>query len=158
MLTAEKLFARTITTAEGCMEWQGAITSTTGYGKVKLGDRRIDTHRASWILTNGEIPDGLFICHKCDNRPCINPAHLFLGTRSDNMRDAYDKGRLNMKALVDAHPVKLTDDDVREIDRRLQDGEDSFVIAADFGVARQTVSKIKLRQRDRYARILKAVA
>jgi hypothetical protein len=139
----------------GCHEWQGAITAATGYGKVAFSDgSRIDTHRVSWMLTHGEIPKGMDVCHKCDNRRCVNPLHLFLGTRSQNMIDARDKGRLNLAPAHAAHPVVLTDDEVREIDRRARAGEVQQNIAADFGVKRQTVSKILLRQKPRYQRLL----
>ena len=150
-----KFFGRTeLDPDTGCIEWQGAITSTTGYGKAFYEGKRIDTHRVSWMLTHGEIPPRMDICHKCDNRKCVNPRHLFVGTRSENMRDARDKGRLNLSALHAAHPVVLSDDDVREIDRRLTAGETQASIAADFGVKRQTISKIKLRQKPRYRAIL----
>ena len=87
-------YARTkLNEATGCFEWQGAV-SPTGYGKVKLDGKAVDTHRASWLITHGQIDAGMMICHKCDNRVCVNPLHLFCGSRSDNMRDAYMKGRL----------------------------------------------------------------
>lgn len=82
----------------GCWEWQGARShSGTGYGQVRVGLKILSAHRVAWELATGRpIPTGLFICHSCDNRSCINPSHLFLGTRSDNMKDAYAKGRIAM--------------------------------------------------------------
>ncbi len=76
----------------GCWNWIGALRS--GYGIIKIDGKLISTHRLSYILTNGNIPEGMFICHKCDNPKCVNPDHLFLGTRSDNMIDALNKGRI----------------------------------------------------------------
>jgi hypothetical protein len=148
-------FSRTTSDATtGCVEWQGA-SSPTGYGKVKHEGRAIDTHRASWLLTHGDIPPRTDVCHTCDNRICVNPRHLFLGSRSDNMRDARDKGRLNLAAARAAHPNALTDEQVREIDRRVRTGRwTQAEIAADFGVHRQTVSKIKCRQLPRYRALL----
>ena len=76
-----------------CWEWLGA-NNGTGYGHYWYKDKVWNTHRFSWIIKNGEIPAGLYICHHCDNRLCVNPEHLFLGTAKDNMQDASRKGRL----------------------------------------------------------------
>lgn len=65
-----------------------------GYGTFYFQGRLVLAHRISWVLTNGEIPNGLCVLHRCDNPPCVNPSHLFLGTKSDNTLDASAKGRL----------------------------------------------------------------
>jgi hypothetical protein len=75
-----------------CWEWQ-AFRSKFGYGKTGVGGRVHFAHRVAWELTYGPIPDGIRVLHRCDNPPCVNPAHLFLGTMSDNMQDMWDKGR-----------------------------------------------------------------
>ena len=77
----------------GCWEWQGAI-SDTGYGALTIKGKTIHAHRYSYQINIGDIPKGMFICHKCDNRKCVNPNHFFLGTNGDNMLDAREKGRM----------------------------------------------------------------
>src|SRR5713101_6666491 len=90
-----------------CWIWQGNL-SDRGYGHFWFGGkdgRPLRAHRISWELTNGPIPAGILVCHKCDNPPCIRPQHLFLGNESDNIRDSLKKGRKPGKA-------KLTPKDV----------------------------------------------
>ena len=91
-----------------CWPWVGA-RSSKGYGVFYRGSealrpRMIFASRFSWIVHSGPIPDGLFVLHSCDNPPCCNPSHLFLGTRGDNNRDAIAKGRRRNQltpALID---------------------------------------------------------
>ncbi len=78
-----------------CWVWQGATNDGTanGYGNIKiLGEKKL-VHRVYWEIINGCIPKDMCVCHHCDNPPCINPEHLFLGTHTDNMRDKTNKGR-----------------------------------------------------------------
>lgn len=78
---------------DGCWNWQGSICPCTGYGKISVHDRPIGTHRLSYELFCGPIPRGMSVLHKCDNRRCINPDHLFLGSQVENVRDMWNKGR-----------------------------------------------------------------
>jgi hypothetical protein len=81
-----------VTRGDGCWEWTGT-RDDAGYGKFEYLTVTYRVHRLSWSLENGSIPDGLLICHNCDNPPCVRPDHLFLGTQQDNVDDMWDKGR-----------------------------------------------------------------
>ena len=69
-----------------CWEWKAGIKST-GRGNFSIGRKTIQAHRMSWILTYGDIPDNMLVCHTCDNGLCVNPKHFFLGTHKDNTLD-----------------------------------------------------------------------
>lgn len=106
---SEELFWRNVDKRgpDECWEWKRARNSS-GYGR--LGSTA--AHRVAWHLTNGQIPDGMYICHHCDNPPCCNPAHLFCGTQTDNMQDAKAKNRFDRRnghvwgpGLDELHPL-----------------------------------------------------
>ena len=84
-----------------CWEWQGGLNSA-GYGITMINNRHWLVHRFIWTHWFGEIPKGLLICHRCDNRKCANKTHLFLGTNQDNMKDAGAKGRVG----IQRHPER----------------------------------------------------
>jgi len=91
----DRLLARVVVTGGGCWEWQG-FRDRGGYGRIARGghaEGSLATHRAAWEVTYGPIPDGMWVLHKCDNPPCCNPDHLFLGTAADNNADMRAKGR-----------------------------------------------------------------
>lgn len=91
-----------------CWVWLGHITEA-GYGQIAIPKTRKDfvsAHRLSWEIHNGEIPKGMFVCHHCDNRGCVNPKHLFLGDAKTNRQDALQKGRLHKQVCKHGHLLK----------------------------------------------------
>jgi len=87
-------FHSKIIKTDSCWIWDAA-KNNKGYGLFQENNNRWLAHRYSYTIHNGEIPQGMFVCHECDNPPCVNPKHLWLGDNSTNMKDAYKKGRLN---------------------------------------------------------------
>lgn len=90
----EVLMSRVEKLSSGCWVWTGP-TNKKGYGRIGIRVKRASrlAHRAAWLLMVGDIPPGIFVCHHCDNPPCCNPAHLFLGTNKENKEDSKRKGR-----------------------------------------------------------------
>lgn len=127
-----------------CWEWTRYCIGN-GYGRLTINRENVLAHRAAWMLTHGPIPDGLHVCHKCDNRKCCNPYHLFLGTRSDNMADCENKGRANRPSNQGhLHGMsKLTEDAVRAIRSDPRKQKD---VAAEHGIDQSTVSLIRRRK------------
>jgi hypothetical protein len=138
----DRLCKRLHVAPNGCWEWQG-YRDKNGYGRIrKTGPDgtwdMISPHRAMWEIVFGPIPDGLWVLHRCDNPPCANPAHLFLGTNGDNQADMTAKGR--GRGGEKNGRSKLTWAKVEDI---RADARPNTVIAAECGVTNQLISRIK---------------
>lgn len=125
-----------------CWLWKGCKNSS-GYGQISRGGRptlMLYVHRVSYQIHHGPIPEGKEVCHRCDVRLCVNPAHLFAGTRSDNMCDMLRKGRGKPPKGMRNFKHKFTDDQVREIRReRREKGTHYRVFADRYGVELNTI-------------------
>lgn len=127
-----------------CLEWQSAKCGY-GYGRFFHDKTSIKAHREMWRRAVGEIPEGLHVLHKCDNRKCVNPLHLFIGTHQDNVRDMVEKKRnkWTVRKGEAHHNAIINDEIVREIRRRLLDGEKVSNIANRFHIREHIVYHIK---------------
>lgn len=126
----------------GCWEFEG-FCNPAGYGLIgaEAPSRKVVlTHRVAWEIVFGPIPDGLCVLHECDNPPCCNPAHLWLGTRGDNNRDRRAKGRQVNPCGEQHGRAKLTWEQVREI---RADARTHLTIAETYGVGETAIFKIK---------------
>lgn len=121
----------------GCLEWQHSLHSA-GYGQVWNGKKIAVTHRVSWELTHGPIPDGMCVCHKCDNHLCVDPEHLFLGTMKDNHDDMKSKGR---SPRGERHGLtRLTEEDVFYIRTAVASGHTQTALALLFDHSKDAIS------------------
>jgi hypothetical protein len=129
---------------ETCWLWRAA-GHKSGYGNFYNGTRAEGAHRVAWAIANGPIPEGMSVLHHCDNPPCVNPAHLFLGTAKENGIDCQAKGRTT-RGERNAH-ARLTTPEVRDIRRLVRSGISQRRVAAQFNVHFGTVSDIIRRRR-----------
>jgi hypothetical protein len=126
-----------------CWIWTGARTPA-GYGKVGYGGRYYGAHRCAFEYTFGRPEDGLFVCHHCDNPPCVNPAHLYAGTPADNTADMYERGRAGLTGPVgirNSHAV-LNEEQVRQIRGMFATGASTRDLARTFGITSGYVNRI----------------
>ncbi len=140
-LKSEVRFWKFVDKTDTCWLWTGCVQR---YGQfAPHQSRAIKAHRFSWIIHYGQIPEGMHVLHRCDNPPCVNPEHLFLGTHKDNMADMVSKGR---QTLGEDNPsAKLKGVDVRAIRNRCKEGFSGKQLSEVFRVSRSTIYAIKNR-------------
>lgn len=124
--------------------WNWTAFKSKGYGYIQCGQgNSVRAHRFSWVLHNGEIPEGMLVCHKCDNPSCVRPDHLFLGTPLDNVVDMLSKGRNVSCPGISNGSSKLTPEQVRAI---YLDPRTNVEIGKAYGIASSLASLIRLRR------------
>jgi hypothetical protein len=136
--------------SHGCWEWRGTRRAG-GYGRLmttKPGT--MAAHRASWIIHNGPIPHGMVICHRCDNPPCVNPAHLFLGTQIDNIADMVSKGRQRSLTGTAVATSKFSEEEIQRLRDMASTGLSFSAIARETGVSKAHVRRVVRGQSRRH--------
>lgn len=122
-----------------CWEWKAGLR-TGGYGQMRYQGKLLGAHKVSYLLHKGRVPDGLVVCHTCDNPKCVNPRHLFLGEPKDNSRDMVEKGR--SRKGESHHNAKLTDAEILAIRELRAKGQSLNEIAKCFQVSKKMVLNI----------------
>lgn len=123
----------------GCWEWIACI-GTNGYGAIGFNGKKTSAHRIAYELFNNEIPEGMHVCHRCDNRKCVNPDHLFIGTRQDNMDDMKSKKR---QVYGEKHPsTQFSEQDIFNIFEKYSKGMSALGISREYQCERTQIWQI----------------
>lgn len=129
-------FWKNVKKTDGCWKWLGAKPSSR-YGGMLFGKKHLLAHRISWTLHFGEIPNGMLVCHHCDNGLCVRPDHLFLGTQADNMRDMISKGRKKNRVLTSESKAEILK----------SEGLSRMELAEKYGVSVRTITDLLRKNR-----------
>ena len=141
----DDLFWSKVDFTENCWEWAAGF-NLQGYGVFHIKRKQYLAHRVAWTLVCGPIPEGMLVCHYCDNTSCVKSSHLFLGTAKDNTRDMISKGRSNWSEACkgeESGRAKLTKKEVREIREKYASG--CFIqreLAEEYKISRRNISSI----------------
>ncbi len=155
-VSLEQRFWVKVQKSDGCWLWIGAGAKFNGerYGTLNYRGRHYGAHQIAWIITHGVIPDSQYVLHTCDNKLCVRPDHLFLGTQIDNIKDMVSKGRSRMQSQPwtilrgsQQNQAKLSEIDVLEIKKSLSNGIQKSVLAKQFGVSHSCISSIAFGRR-----------
>lgn len=130
-----------------CWEWTASRT-LGGYGQMEIAGKFWSAHRMAWVVARGQIPDGVFVLHKCDNPKCVNPQHLFLGSAKDNASDRDRKGR-GVTCQDGKMPVKFTSEQISSIKLDRAGGMKIAELMTKYGISRQYVQRIVSNKRRR---------
>lgn len=133
-LTQDRIKANIKVSASGCWEWQLFIRRK-GYGQMKYEGKTVDAHRVSYRCFHGDLPEGMLVCHRCDNKRCCNPDHLFLGTYQDNMDDMVAKDRPRGRRRT------LSPEQIEQARKLRTEGRYYWQIAASLGVSTMCIHK-----------------
>jgi hypothetical protein len=149
---ADRLW-RKVEKTNTCWNWT-ANKNNKGYGLIRAGGTKAKmlAHRASYMLAHGDLPDDKCVLHKCDNPACVNPEHLFLGSKKDNYNDMVSKGRRVIVVNPTNRPPHkigsshgnslLTEQQVKEIRNKVKSGIDRATVAAEYGIKKATLQHI----------------
>jgi len=136
-------FWRSVNKKDNCWEWVGCVDDG-GYGKITIKNCLISCHVVSYLIHFGYIQNGLCVCHSCDNRICVNPEHLWIGTNAENVADMVRKGRTGIPGMYGEQIAssKLNANQIIKIKNLIAKGEYQYVVAKKFGVGQPTISAI----------------